>query len=243
MVVVGGLVAAATLGCAPQASSRTAEAAAAMLFASYETVVKAEVSVLPFSAFGGQNEDPRVFLALPFGFLFAALDAASPKAAERAMSQTATVLVGVKDFRGPRGLGSVSSRNCHVLIVKRAFDLARVLGKPATETWEGAPVWRWTASLHEFGELDDRPSAIAAVQIPPYVLVSNDPDTLFANARALKAGSTEALRGLTEWPDTVSHDYWGYRRFRFDAPDPLAAGITGLQRDLESLLLFYDRTP
>lgn len=143
-------VLATSTACA-RSQSQSADAAAAVLFAGYETVVNTDVAALPFEALARQYEDNRTSLFVPFGYLIGALDAHQPKAAERAMSQTEIVLGGMKDFRGPAGLGGVSSRNCYVLIVKRGFDLARLLGKPATERWEGLPVWRWNPKLFEFG--------------------------------------------------------------------------------------------
>lgn len=215
-----------------------------MLFGGYETVAKADVSALPFEVLGSRNEDPRVYLIAPFDFLFAAFDAVAPRTAERVMSETAVVLGGMKDFRaptGPTGLGGVSSRNCYVLIVKRGFDLARVLDKPPTERWEGMPVWRWSAQLSEFGDGNDRPSTIIALQMPPYVLVSNDPDNVFANARSLQTGSNDELQKLTEWRDVGSHQYWMFRRLRFDVPDLNATGLDRVRRDLKSFVLFHDR--
>ena len=242
-LVISALVAVGSLGCTSQPAGRkTTDVAAAMLFAGYETVAKAEVAVLPFHLVGrGQTVDHRRSLFAPFSFLFAALRAAAPKADERVMSETAFVLGGMKDFRAPMGLGAVHSRNCYVLIVKRGFDLSRLLGRPANERWEGLPVWRWTANLHEYGELDDRVTNLVALQMPPYVLVSNDPDQLFANAQRLRQGATDALQTLTEWRDAASHDYWVYRRARFDTPDLMAAGLDLVRRDAESLLLLYDR--
>jgi hypothetical protein len=213
-----------------------------MLFAGYETVVKADVAALPFDIVGLPPwNNPRRDLLAPFGFLFAALRAATLKGDQRVMRETALVLGGMKDFRGPEGLGSVNSRNCYVLVMKPGFDLARVLEKPPNDWWEGAAVWRWTAALNEYGELDDRASAIVAVQMPPYLLVSNDPETVFTNARLLKGGATDTLRSLTEWRDTAPHEFWMYRRIRFDTPDLMAAGLDFVRRDVESMLVFYDR--
>ena len=158
-IVVGSLACGAVHG------GQHANIAAGVLFDRYETVAKARVSALPFESLARPYDDQRIWLLSPFGYLFSALDAIGEKAAERAMSQTDMVLGGMKDFRAPEGLGPVSSRNCYVLIVKRGFDLARLLGKPASEQWEGVPVWRWTAKLGEFGEGDDRSSALVAVYV------------------------------------------------------------------------------
>lgn len=232
-----------SLACGTVNIPQRADGAAGMLFDGYETVAKADVSTLPFEILGRQ-EEPRAWLFMPFGFLFAALDATGTRAAERAMSQTEIVLAGMKDFRPPEGLGSVSSRNCYVLIVKRGFDLASVVGKPTSEQWEGWPVWRWTAKLGEFGEQDDRPSTLVALQMWPYVLISNDPDSIFANAAALKRKTPPAvLNTLREWKDVAQRKYWVYRRFRFDTPHAMAAGLTGIRKDAESLVLFYDSAP
>lgn len=94
----------------------------------------------------------RFFLFSPYRYLFAALNAQQPKAAERAMRETEVVLGGLKHFRAPAGLGAVSSQKCYVLLVKRGFDLGDLFGQPATEQSEGLPVWRWSPKLVEFGE-------------------------------------------------------------------------------------------
>ena len=73
-----------------------------MLFSRYETVAKSDVSKLPFEAIGNR-QDLRGWLFMPFWFAFAGLDAATPKAAEHAMSQTVTVLSGAKDLLLLRG--------------------------------------------------------------------------------------------------------------------------------------------
>lgn len=235
---------AGSIACGTTHGRQHANIAAGVLFERYETVAKARVSALPFESLARPYDDQRIKLLRPFGYLFGALDATGEKTAERAMSQTEVVLGGMKDFRAPEGLGPVSSRNCYVLIVKRGFDLARLLGKPASEQWEGVPVWRWTAKLGEFGEGDDRSSALVAIQMKPYVLVSNDPEAVFATARSLKRNAPpRVLNTLSDWRDVASREYWVYRRPRFDAADLMAAGLDGLRTDAESLILFYDPGP
>ena len=232
---------AGSIACGTFHGRQHANIAAGVLFERYETVAKARVSALPFESLAGPYDDQRIKLLRPFGYLFGALDATGEKTAERAMSQTEVVLGGMKDFRAPEGLGPVSSRNCYVLIVKRGFDLARLLGKPASERLEGVPVWRWTAKLGEFGEQDQRASTLVAIQMKPYVLVSNDPEAIFATARALQRNTgTATLKTLSEWKDVAPLQYWVYRRIRFDAADPAAAGIRDLRKDTESLVLFYE---
>lgn len=238
--LVCGIIA-GSIACGTSHGRQHTDIAAGVLFERYETVAKARVSALPFESLARPYDDQRIKLLRPFGYLFGALDTTGEKTAERAMSQTEVVLGGMKDFRAPEGLGPVSSRNCYVLIVKRGFDLARLLGKPASEQWEGVPVWRWTAKLGEFGEGDDRSSALVAIQMKPYVLVSNDPEAVFATARSLKSNtSPTVLNTLSEWRDVASREYWVYRRLRFDAADPMTAGLDGLRKDAHSLLLFYD---
>lgn len=241
--LIFGILAVA-VACGGAEGARRADVVAGILFEGYETVVMADVAPLPFEIIGRGHEDQRDWLFVPFGYLFAAFDAVGEKTAERAMSQTEAVLGGFKDFRAPAGLGAVSSRNCYVLIVKRGFDLTRILGKPASEQWEGVPVWRWTAKFGEFGEQSDRLSTLVAIQMKPYVLVSNDAEAIFAHARSLKANAPpKVLETLSEWRDVASRKYWVYRRLRFDAADLMAAGLDGLRTDAESLILFYDPGP
>lgn len=229
------------VGCR-QPVDRRASVAAAALFGEFETVVKADVSQLPFEVVGRGEPDPRQMLFLPFGFLFAALDTLGESTSERIAGETAVLLGGMKDFRGPTGLGGVSSRNCYVLVVKPGFSLARSLGKTPTGQVNGAPLWRWSARIHEYGEDDDRPSTVFALEAgPSHVLVSNDEQSIRRVADSLErtAQHEGLLDALTEWKDVSRSPYWAYRRYRFaDVGDPMAAAIDRVRRDAESLVLF-----
>jgi hypothetical protein len=222
------------------------ERAAASLFTEFETVAKTDVSRLPFHVLGKPLEDnPERMLFAPFGYLFAAFDFFGPKTAERVAGRTAVILGGFSDFRSPTGFGSISSRNCYVLIVKRGFKLEEFFGRAPTETWGTAPVWRWTAKMGEYGEGDDRPSTLIAVQLDPsYVLVSNDAERILKVAKSLTTVKPkEILARLGEWRDVTTRRYWVYRRYRFDdVVDPRAAAISDVRRDAEALVFFTNAT-
>ena len=231
-------------GCARASFDAKTEIAASALFADFETVSKAKVSRLPFHLVGDQGPHAEIMLFRPFSYLFSALDSLGDSTAEELIAQTDVVIGGAGHFRAPTGLGAVSSRNCYILLVKPGLDLARYTARPATEKWRGAPLWKWTAALGEYGEGDSRSSTIFALQYGSYVLISNDAERIVRVAEHVVADE-DATKGATipaEWPELSRSDYWVYRRYRFgDVTDPMAAGVDGVRKDAVALMFITQR--
>jgi hypothetical protein len=218
---------------------------ASALAGKFETVFYTDARLLdgtgPFHGLSKQDSDA---LRVPFAHLLGGLDALGEQAAREIPSSAQAVLVGVKDFRAPSGLGSVRSRFCYVLTLKDSIEIGKYFRQAPTATFGSASVWEWSANLGEYGEADQRPSLLYVAQLAnSYVIVSNSLSDLEPLVKLLQTSEAVAADSLwaREWELVRRFPVWGYRRYRhFEVHDKLAAGTSEISSDAEALLFFAD---
>jgi len=222
--------------------------AAAILFQRFESLAYSKPGLLtgskPYDALPSQVAKPLQF---PFYILTGGLNALGNQAANKVLENADSVFVGVKDFRPPAGLGPVRSQNCFVIVLKNGSDLElrNFFGRLPVSSETGVPVWKWSAKLGEFGELDAKASSLYAAKVmPSYLLVSNNLEELQALAKRLNTSDdvTQVLGELRDWDSVRQHEMWGYRRYRHDGVDNLvAAGMDRVDQAARALVFLFDR--
>jgi len=220
---------------------------AGVLFAQFETVYSSKASLLASSnGYGGLSAQDADTLALPFGYLLAALNSLGNQSSADMLANSDVVLVGAKDFLPPAGLGPVRSKRCYVVVLRNQsrFDLHKYFQGAPTASSVGMPLWSWSAKLGEFGENDPKPSSLHATQVgQSYVLVSNDLQELQSLAEHLASSSADfqSPSGVRDWTSVTQHEVWGYRRYRHnDVVDPMAAGMADVTPGAEALTFYFD---
>jgi hypothetical protein len=216
--------------------------AASALSARFESVFYLEADSLLDSgsaSASGSHDSIRI----PFVYFIGALKSLGDDVSRKTLENGQGVLVGASDFEAPAGLGTVRSRRCYILLLapRSKFNLDNYFtGSPATSE-SGSPVWNWSSSLGEYGEMDSRSSSLYATQLGnSYVLVSNDRDEILNISRQLtSATAPEHMIGSDVWASVSQHEFWGYRRYRHGGiGDRRAAGASFLSPAAEALVFF-----
>jgi hypothetical protein len=228
-------------GYVPSMAETMESQAASVLFNRYETVFRSPADLLVGSAARrGLSQQDVNALRVPFAYLLAALGSLGKNHSAEVLARSEQALVGTRDYEAPKGLGSVRSQFCYVLILKESNRLdLRQYFSGATEV--SSSVWNWSAKLGEFGEGDPRPSSLYATQIASYLLVSNNRHDLEAATLELSSPQKaySPLQKIREWKVVSQHDYWGYRHYRHTG-DVQAAGTEDVTRAAEAIIFFVD---
>jgi hypothetical protein len=219
-----------------ESESRAAEA----LFEQFETVFQAKTSLLASS-------HTRDFVRVPFVILRGGLEALDSHESKQVLDNSSAVLVGTKNYLPPKGLGTVRSIFCYVVVFGEPIELGLERHfRQSVASAAGMPVWNWSAKISEFGENDPRPSSLYASQLgQSYLLVSNDLQELRNLAGRLIDSSsgdvTRVLAGIPEWRDLSQRTFWGYRRYRHtNVPSVDAAGMRNVTLAAEALWFYAD---
>jgi hypothetical protein len=216
--------------------------AASVLFGQFETVFYAKGDVVSSSGvYSHVAENDADMIRLPFFQLREALNALGGDTSKEILNGSEDVLVGAKNFRSPSGLGPVRSKRCYIVILKAGeFDLHKHFRQSPAASVAGAPVWKWSAKLGEYGEEDPRPSLFYAAHIGvSYLLVSNSLEDL--RDIATRISSKMTVPGIPDWEIICQHREWGYRRYRHSGvADRTAAGMSSVTPSAEALMFFVD---
>jgi len=220
---------------------------AAVLQDEFETVFYLKANLLSGSAPNSRlsGRDTR-YLQLPFAYLSQGFDSLRPGVSDTILQKSDAVLVGAKDFQPPPGLGIVSSKRCYVIILDNhtVFNLGVYFQQSPVVSAANSRVWKWSATLGEFGEGDPRPSSLFATQLgSSYLVVTNDLVELQNVATKLAAPGNEpqAPNDLRDWATVSSHEVWGYRRYRHEeVMNREAAGLSFVSPGANSLIFFAD---
>jgi hypothetical protein len=216
--------------------------AASALSARFESVFYLEADSLLDSgsaSASGSHDSIRI----PFVYFIGALKSLGYDVSRKTLENGQGVLVGASDFEAPAGLGTVRSRRCYILLLasRSKFNLDNYFtGSPATSE-SGSPVWNWSSSLGEYGEMNSRSSSLYATQLGnSYVLVSNDRDEILNISRQLTSATAHMIDSDV-WASFSQHEFWGYRRYRHGGiGDRRAAGTSFLSPAAEALVFFGD---
>jgi hypothetical protein len=216
--------------------------AAAALFQEFETVVNSKATLLSSVGTGISKQDMGALQA-PFAYLFSGLKAVDEHAASEIMSNAEAVLLGARDFRSPEGIGAVESQFCYVVVFggQRPFDASKYFRSGSTTSQEQKGVWTWSARLSGEPLLT---IPLYATQIEhSYLLLSTGLSELQSVAKWLDRSSTTppVLEHIRQWDLISQHPLWAYRRYEWSRPaNRIAAGLVGIPRDSEALMLFLD---
>lgn len=244
--IVIGWFAFLSLGCTTSASSAShVSRAATVLFKEFETVFDAKADfVSGTGAYERLPEPETEILRMPFAPLIGGLNELSKRGAVDALSSADAVLVGAKDFSAPDGptfLGSVHSRFCFVIVPgsRSRFDLDEWMGKLRAVIQVEPAIWKWTTRPFEGHAAP--PQFYAAVTGRGYLLVAND----LAVLKAVSAGlaverAAGTISGIHDWEILRLSKIWGYRRYRHNETDKMAAGTVDVTPETEALAFFIE---
>ena len=229
--------------------SGTADAAdqgrsSSALFAIFETVFYAAADLL--SANGGYkqlSEERADALRVPFAALLGGLHALSERAPTEVLSAADGALVGASNFRapgGPTGLGPVRSTFCYIVVLRRrgSFAFHRwIVQFPVAAQVEPA-IWKWTTPPFEG---HPTPPEFYAAQVgDAFLLIANNLDELKAVVAKLESARDGRVGAIRDWATLRRHEMWGYRRYRHDDVDKMAAGTDEVTPDAEALAFMVD---
>jgi len=228
---------------APPSTTNNETRAAAVLFERFETVFHTSPALLSAPSADGSVD----FMGEPFAYLLLGLDKAGVQARKSVLADASAVLLGTKDYLPPNGLGRTVSTRCYAVVLRQgnSIEISRYVDKSTLLSTTGPQIWKWSASLGEFGERDPRPSSVYATQIGhTFILVSNNLEELKNASEQLTAlHNGPAVTGIREWDDVSHHEFWGYRKYRHDQPPAASttfAGTKGIKPDAEALILYVD---
>lgn len=229
---------------APALSQSGETSAAAVLFEKFETIFHTTPMLLSDPI----GDTATAFMREPFGYLLVGLDKAGEGTRRAVLADSMSVLLGMKDYLPPHGLGRTISTRCYVVVLREgaSVELSKYLNKSFIVSATGPPIWKWKADLGEFGEQDPRPSSLYATQIAQkYILISNNLDEIKnVSERVVSYTNEAAPLGIREWEDIKQHAFWGYRKYRNGQPSvasKIFAGTKGIAADAEALILYVDR--
>lgn len=220
--------------------------ASAALFDHFETVFSANADLLSGTAsYGGLTRQDANSLRVPFAYLIGALNSLGTKAPSDILGNAARVMVGVRNFKAPKGLGSVRSEFCYIIVLRdpSRTDLKRYFGSPPAPAQGGGSVWTWSANLGEYGEDDRRPSSLNAAQLAEYVLIANNGAGLDAVAQSIaRTQRAPDHRSHTHQQDLIGEkEFWGYRQYEHGhVSNKVAAGLEEIAPTTQALLLYVD---
>lgn len=218
--------------------------AALVLLKQFETVAYTRTAFLSSSDTLSPNEvDSAADLRLPFLELIGALKVLGPDASRDLETSYSAVLVGAKDFVGPKGLGAVTSRKCYVGILEGGAqpNVEPDFRQASHESIGGRQVWTWSTGPSEGAS---KPNEFYAAQISnSYFLMTNNREDFqeAANALASVQAFKPTLIGVPGWETFSKYGYWAHRSIhRNGAISSAAAGIHDLTPDLMTLTFFAD---
>jgi hypothetical protein len=224
-------------GSVPGLAGTNNSQAAGALFQQFETVFQIKANLLSQS---GTHDFRRV----PFVPLVRGLAGLGKDVPAEILANADAILLGTKDYTMPKGLGTVHSTFCYVIVLSNSIDIQRYFSQPVSSTVSGR-IWSWSANLQEFGENEPRPSTLYVGETgQSYLLVSNNEEELQQLAVRLRDTSDNifaVLAGLREWEEVGQHKFWGYRRYRHDrVVDKFAAGMTKVTPAMAELIVYAD---
>jgi hypothetical protein len=168
--------------------------------------------------------------ATPLLPLFAGLGSAGLDRLYKDRGLISQILVGVRDFRPPEGLGLVHYDAAYVIDLSVSTDLRlkRIFRRPPVATLSSQPVWRW-----EFpGSKDDKvPWTFFIAQASrQQLLVTTDLELLRTLEGQWKGKVRPRMPDRLEWAILATNGpLWAVRRYRHAAKHKQAAGLsTGL---------------
>jgi hypothetical protein len=213
----------------------------------FETVFYTDSTLLTGDGpYRGLSEQDSNALRVPFAYLQAGLRAIDEGAPAELLRNADAVLVGVKDFRAPSGLGSVRSQFCFVVAGNgRGGDVKKFFAsRTPVATMGNISIWNWSAELGEFGEKDRRASLLFATRIPnSYTVISNSLDEIKTTVSSLQTSGLSSIdsKWTHEWALLSQYDVWGYRRYRHTGVvDREAAGMADVTPGAEALVFVVD---
>jgi hypothetical protein len=220
--------------------------AAAAVFSQYETVFYTNADLSSrFSFFKGLSRQSAGTLALPFTYLIGALDSLDPHASEEILGKTDALLVGVRDFIPPQGVGAAQLGEFSYVarFGKRGTpSLDKYFNQVPTASVGGAPVWRWVGKI--YGENAEGTEIYASQVDRSHLAFASDLQELKSIARKLSSpdDGSSVLNKIPEWAAVSQHEYWGYRRVpRHDgAVDKEAAHLEFTIPGAETIIMFAD---
>ena len=118
------------------------------------------------------------------------------------------------------------------------FVLNRWIGQfPGAAQVEPA-IWKWTTPPFEG---HPTPPEFYATQVgQTYLLIANKLDKLKAVVAKVESVRDGSVKEIRDW-DTLRHnEMWGYRRYRHDDVDKMAAGTDEVTPDAEALAFMAD---
>jgi hypothetical protein len=232
-------------GCHQGMASSNQSQAAPILFDQFETVFYAKADLL--SGSGGYkrlSQRDANALRAPFAYLLYALDQPGKQVSTEVLRNSDAALVGAKDFRAPGGpppnLGAVQSSFCYILVLgnRSTFDISKVASKSGVMSSAENAVWKWSAPPDEG---HSQPYTFYATQVAhSYLLISNSLDDVHAISPKLGSNTAPNLSGFRDWESISQHDLWGYRRYRHNEVNKVAAGTTEVTSTATSLSFFAD---
>jgi hypothetical protein len=176
-------------------------------------------------------------LGSPFALLFGAFEALKPGLALESTKAASRFFVGARNFTPPRGLGTVRSERCYVIVFrdKKAIDLSKYAVKPNGAVNEHN-LLTWTATLHEYGEAEPKPTVMHAFHSGSFLTVCNDrPSAEFLARDNFKPSSDRTL--LVD-ERVMQAPLWAYRRYdRTTSPGLDSAGAAEIAQDAKALSL------
>jgi hypothetical protein len=222
--------------------------AASELYREFETVVCSKPQLLSPTASNTMHlsQAETNNLRYPFAYLQGALGDLGSGAHVSILASSEAVLVGAKDFLPPKGLGSVRSHRCYVVVLGRqsTFELRKYFTSAPIASAAGVSVWSWEAALGEFGEADPKASTLYGSQCgQSYVLVSNDLHELVTLAERLSLSSKgiQSASVIPKWEVLSQHEEWAYRKYRrAGIVNADAAGMTDVTPSADALVFFID---
>lgn len=241
------LIAFLSSGCTKSvANTAEQQRAASAVFDQFETVFYARGDLL--SGSGGYkrlSQQDANALRVPFANLLQGLDPLGRQASAEILGNADAALVGAKDFHAPGGpppgLGGVQSRFCYVLVLgtRSTFEISRVGSKSGVMSSAEGAAWKWSAPPTEG---HPQPYTFYATQVAhSYVLISNNLDDLHAMSAKLSASDTAPnLSSIRDWESISQHEVWGYRRYRHDEGNKVAAGTSEVMPDAQAVAFFAD---
>lgn len=218
---------------------------ASVLVNEFETVFRANRPLLVSATkYGRLSIQETAAFATPFWRPLAALEAFGKSARAEILGGVEAAFVGARGFQPPKGLGSVRSTWCGVLLRgEQSVDVTKYFAG-RVDSVQGSGIRTWTAPLFEFGDQDPKPTTVYATQVQRAVLVSNDLAALQAvrsHLAARRSLESAVLSNIRDWDVLKTRSYWGYRRYRHAATAyPEAAGLSDVSEASQALVLFVN---
>lgn len=194
--------------------------AASTLLGQFETIYCADGDLLlDLEAYRGLPKRDSNALRVPFADLLEALESPNMKPlAVEALQGTESILVGAKGFRPPKGLGSVRSTFCYVLLLKHGsqFNVGTFFESTPTKSSGGVRIWSWSHPSRKPNEGERVAGALFVVQVKEsYLVISNGIKELEEVSQGLQPNEGAMnFERIPEWSYLNKHSVWAYRSYR-----------------------------